>query len=93
MKKLKIWISIAGLSMALTLSACNGEVEDKSDNPRTAMLMDETATPAPHRLIRLQERPVFPVDENKLPIAMLEDSGDKPRPSDKPVELQEAKPQ
>jgi len=97
MKKYKvIWMSIANLSMAFTLTACKAEVEERAERPTppaTEILADKAVKAPPSGLVRLQERPLFPMDENKFSIAMLEDSGEKPRPSDKPVAIAESKPQ
>jgi hypothetical protein len=61
-----------------------------------AMLLDESPTPALHVLIRLQEQPVFQMDDKKRPFAMLSDSDDKRRKikaKDKPLTIQESKPE
>ena len=57
------------------------------------LLMDEDAIPARHALLRLQERPVFPLDDRGRSFAMIDDSYDKRRAaSDKPVNIEESKP-
>lgn len=69
---------------------------DKNKTPaESAMLLDESPTPALHALIRLQERPVFQMDDKKRPFAMVSDSDDKSRKikvKDKPLTIQESEP-
>jgi hypothetical protein len=65
-----------------------------------AMLLDESSTPALYALIRPQERPVFQMDDKKRPFAMVSDSDDKSdkiepkiKAKDKPLTIQESKPE
>jgi len=83
---------LAAALMTLSLSACSNAGGQRAAGSATAMQLDEGAIPAPHALIRLQERPAFPVDENKRPFAMIDDRSDKPRAGDKALSIQEAKP-
>lgn len=70
--------------------------DKKTTSAGSAMLQDESPTPALHALIRLQERPVFQMDDKKRPFAMVSDSDDKSRKikaKDKPLTIQESKPE
>lgn len=61
----------------------------------SAMLLDETFTPALQSLIRLQERPVFQMDDKERPFAMINDleySSREIRAKDAPVTIRESKP-
>lgn len=61
----------------------------------SAMLLDESPTPAPHALIRLQERPVFQKDDKMGSFAMMNDLdyiGDKIQAYDEPLTIRESKP-
>jgi len=65
-----------------------------------AMLLDESPTPALYALIRPQEQPVFQMDDKKRPFAMVSDSDDKSdkietkiKAKDKPLTIQESKPE
>jgi hypothetical protein len=78
--------------MTLLLSACFKASYKNSETADTAMLMDKSANPAPHALIRMQERPVFQIDDKKRPFAMIDDRIDKIRTSDKPITIRELKP-
>jgi hypothetical protein len=60
-----------------------------------AMLLDESFTPALHSLIRLQERPVFQMDDKERPFAMINDleySSREIRAKDAPLTISESKP-
>ena len=62
----------------------------------SAMLLDESPLPALYALISLQERPVFQMDDKERPFAMVSDSDDKGRKikaKDKPLTIQESKPE
>lgn len=81
--KMRVYVTIATVVIPLCGCSYGGTYKSKG------MLLDEEAISAPHGLIRLQERPVFPVDKNKRPYAVLEDSEDKPRITSKPFTIQE----
>jgi hypothetical protein len=86
---------VVGL-ITLLLPACFEASDKEKGTADSAMLLDESATPAPHALIRLQERPVFQVDERKRPFAAIEDladRSDKIRVGDKPMTIRESKPE
>jgi hypothetical protein len=83
---------LATVLMTLLLSACFQASYKNSRTTDTAMLMDKSAIPAPHALIRLQERPVFQIDDKKRPFAMIDDRRDKIRTDDKPLTIRELKP-
>jgi hypothetical protein len=60
-----------------------------------AMLLDESFTPALQSLIRLQERPVFQMDDKERPFAMINDleySSREIRAKDAPLTISESKP-
>lgn len=90
----KTGIYFAVVLLALQLSACTGYGHYKTVGTTDgAMLMDEDVTPAANKLIRLQEQRPFPIDDRKMPYAMIDDRK-KPRKisSGKPVSITEAKP-
>lgn len=90
----RTWVYLAIALTALLLSGCfHPDNKTTEGFAGTAMLMDREVKPAPQSLIRLQERPVFPVDDRKRPIAMVDDSKEKIKTSDKPINLQESKPE
>jgi len=63
--------------------------------PEIGMLMDESATPARHRIARPQELPPLAPDESGRPLAATSDGderGDEDRLRDKAVSLDESRP-
>lgn len=86
--QIRTWVYIVTALIILLLSACCYDGRNK-----TGMLLDEEAIQAPHALIRLQEQPVFHMDNRKRPFAMIDDRNDKIRASDKPLNIQESKPE
>lgn len=84
----------AVFAAAALLSNCS-EIRDEgaTKENKALMLEDENPTPAPHSLVRPQERPTFPVDENQRQYAMTEDREDKHGATDKPVSIREAEAQ
>lgn len=87
----KIWVYLAAALITLLLSACSDDGNKKTvGTADTSMLLDGEATPAPHTLIRLQERQMFPVDDRKREYAIIEDRDDKQQTSNKPLSIQES---
>ena len=68
-------------------AACTRE-EGKA-KPTAEIQSDTEGLRASNGLIRLQESPVFPVDETKKPFAMIDDRADKVRAGDKPLRMEE----
>jgi hypothetical protein len=83
---------IAGLIFILP-TACYHAGKTSMGPTNDKMLMDGSGAAAPHALVTLQERPVFQVDDMKRPIAMEADSIKKTRTADKPLTIQESKPE
>lgn len=88
----KIWVYIIALSMTFLLSACCSS-DNKTDRKSAdiAMLLDRDATPAPHALVRIQERQLFPMDENKKQYAMSDDRKDRKSTKNTPITIQESR--
>jgi hypothetical protein len=82
-------LSIAWMTVAL-LSACMHQETKGTADP--AMLSDKEPIQTPGGLMRLQERPAFPVDDKKRPFAMIDDGAVRAPASGKPVSLQESSP-
>ncbi len=88
----RICVYLATGLITFLLSACFQTSNKNAGIADTAMLLDKSATPAPHALIRLQERPVFQIDDRKRPFAMIDDRSDKIRAGDDPLTIRELKP-
>jgi len=83
--------SAIGLVILLLL-AWFGASNKNARTADSAMLLDESATPAPYGLTRLQERPVFQIDDRGRPFAMIDDRSDKVLTDDNPLTIQELRP-
>jgi len=84
---------LAAVLPALLLSACTATGNKTTvDTVDAAMLSDKEAVPVSHALIRLQERPTFPVDERNRGYAMLADRDGQRGARDKPVSIRESNP-
>jgi hypothetical protein len=66
-----------GCLAALTLSSLAGCAARGKETPDATMLTDKDSTPRSQGVIRLQERSIFPVDEKRRPIAMVDDGEDR----------------
>ena len=88
--RIKFFMSFA-LATSL-LSACTNEEKKDASPPDNSILSDKEAVPEPSGLIRLQERPAFPVDEKGRPFAMTDDRMDRNLVDGKPVRIQEPEP-
>lgn len=88
----RICVYLATGLITLLLSACFQACNKNAGTADSAMLLDKSATSAPHALIRLQERPVFQTDDRKKPFAMIDDRSDKIRAGDNPLTIRELKP-
>ena len=82
------WIYLTTALIALLLSAC---FDTGNKKPTRTMLQDKEAIQAPYALIRLKERPVFPVDDRKRSFAMIDDRNDKIKAKDRPLNIQESR--
>lgn len=91
-KNVRICVCLVTALIALLLSGCSQAGNKNEETAGTAMLLDKSAAPAPHALIRLQERPVFQVDDRKRPLAMIDDRIDKVKADDKLLTIREIKP-
>lgn len=90
----RIYVYLA-VGLIILLLVCFYASNKNAGAVDTAMLLDKSATPAPYALIRLQERPVFQIDDRERPFAMiddLDDRSDKTRVSDNPLSIQELEP-
>jgi len=87
--------SATGLIILLLLFAWFQASNKNAGTADNAMLLDESVTPAPYALIRLQEQPVFQIDDTGKPFATiddLDDRGDKVLTDDNPLIIQELRP-
>ncbi len=94
-KKIRISQYLVVLLTLILLPACLQNSNKKPGNSDHKMILDKSATPASYSLIRLQERPLFQKDDRKRPYGMIEDIddlSDKIRVGDKPLTIQEIKP-
>lgn len=88
----RIYACLSAGLIALLSSACIQPINKNMETADTAMLLDRSAIPTQHGLIRLQERPVFRIDAEKRPFAMMDDLSDKTRENGKPLTVRELKP-
>ena len=87
--------SVAGLVILLLLFAWFQILNKNEGTAGSAMLQDESVTPAPYALIRLQELPVFPIDDTGKSFATMDDQEDRSgidSTDDNPVIIQELRP-
>ena len=87
--------SAAGLILLLLLFAWFQASNKNAGTVDKSMLLDESVTPAPYALVRLQEQPVFQTDDTGKPFATiddLDDRGDKTLTGDNPLTIQELMP-
>lgn len=82
-------VFLACVTAAVSLAGCSKERPVATAD--SAMLMDAEVAQASLSLIRLQERPTFPVDENQKQYAMNEDRTDKVKPKDEPTSIEESR--
>jgi hypothetical protein len=68
--------SATGLIILLLLFAWFQANNNNAGTADNAMLLDESVTPAPYALIRLQEQPVFQIDDTGKPFATIDDLDD-----------------
>ncbi len=80
----------AVVTAAALLCSCGGTPADGPTQELDVLVLeDESPTPAPHSLVRLQEQPTFPRDDNQRQYAMREDFQDRHRASEEPLTLEE----
>jgi len=91
----KVLIYLAtGLVILVVLFAWVQTRNKDTGTAAIAMLEDESVTPAPYDLIRIQEQPVFQMDNNGMQFAALDDLEDRIEnlTDDNPLIIQESKP-
>ena len=88
----KLAYSIIGLIILLLLFVWFQTRNKNMGSTDNGMLLDESATPAPYALIRIQEQPVFKIDYTGKPFATMEDIDDRSEKfliDDSPLIIQE----
>jgi hypothetical protein len=88
----RIVVVLAAFAASL-LWGCRDQSRKTDENTPNAaeILADREDVPAANALIRLQEEPAFPVDEQGRPFAMVGDGDERlAAASDKPLSLEES---